>query len=985
MVMLGSECSPCCAPCACPVGQKLPDAVTVTFSGLTKSAVKVAELLSVSLNSCFGDGAVIGIDAPGGPPDDPGGPIAAVSLEAGGSGYAVLGRTAPTSLSLSGSGGGAEFQVTFATSTDECDRPLWSISSVNVKSGGGGYQNDEQLAVLLGDNEFEASAAEIRIETQPEPPSLTASADSQAEPATFSVTTQQISVDPPRWGVDTVAVVDNAAGFFEGQAVTITAGEGDTVVSPAVAYIWLKHIEPQVEPDYFGGGSGATFSASLEKFTDGGRDYWRVASATVTSPGSGYTSGQNVFFWNNSGFGSTVSASAWAITADSQTGAIVSISRLSAGKFYGLDGTIDKVIVDSPGSYYGRSTVVQSAAVVSGGAYYKEDTSLPAIVSQVSAVIVQPPGGNGAGAQISVEVDGTVGSQTFGQISKVTLEEAGDGYLDWSYNISDCSAVESLNGNSFVIPRYTTTLENLLGVTITSCFGSGALGSVQAPGGGQDSEGFPIESASVLLGGSGYAVKARAEPTGLTLAKQFADDGGVGASLTINLSSEQHDSCGLPYWGIASVSVNDGGYGYSQGQQLKVQVGAGEVASQAATMTLGVIEPNGEIESVNVGLQGRYYKESNSLPGVPSSVNVSVTQSPPSQGAGAIISAVIDTNPSSQTFGQITGLTVDNGGAGYLGWSWDDPAGCRYERCVSPYGNIIVEYRGSNLPPEVLIRPSDQYAPWCDISFYGSSGDAPFACDPMNFTATEVLGGAAVVTGGDAAEVTSCTELFNAESFTIEIEATDAEINRVVLPRERPIAFPQDEPYCYEQGAWWGTKIDSSDARGVFTLSLAGVTHTSTDTFKVYTYEFPDDGCEMVIGEGRRFISLGLSKNTGIYALTVNAVKVLHSIRYNTTSPGDYADCEDGFSCSYFSAPDAPALGYSDYWKTRENSAHIFSPPACGCNPESLNGATSTIVGLSARSSAYPLPCGSADPCFFDITSGGDGGASLTIKRLEIG
>ena len=37
MMMLGSQCSPCCDPCNCPSGQSLPEVVTVTFSGLTSN------------------------------------------------------------------------------------------------------------------------------------------------------------------------------------------------------------------------------------------------------------------------------------------------------------------------------------------------------------------------------------------------------------------------------------------------------------------------------------------------------------------------------------------------------------------------------------------------------------------------------------------------------------------------------------------------------------------------------------------------------------------------------------------------------------------------------------------------------------------------------------------------------------------------------------------------------------------------------------
>lgn len=914
MVLL--PCGRCCTTCSCPAGEKLPASVSVSFSGLTKSAVKLdGPLLSVEFQSCFGEGASASVSGTGGLPNE-GGPVTGVTLESGGSGYAVLGRAAPASLSLSGSGGGAEFQVTLVPSTDECDRPLWSISSVKVKSGGAGYQNDEQLTVSPGDGEFQVSPAEIRIETQPQPPSLTASADSQAEPATFSVTTQQISSDPQRWGVGNIAVVDNAAGFFEGQALTITAGEGDTVVSHAVAYIWVKHIQPQVEADYFGSGSGATFSASLEKFTEGGRDYWRVSSAVVTSPGSGYTTGQNIFFWNSSGFGNTVSTSAWAITADQQTGAVTSIAKLSAGKFYGVDGTIDKVIVESQGSYYGRSTVVESAAVVSGGAYYKEDASLPPIVADVTATITQLPPSDGSGAVLSVVVNDTVGDPLFGQVTSLTLEESGNGYLIWSWNIYDCN-VAALNGKTFVIRRSTPTqrLNRLVSFSVASCLGSGAGGAAVAEGGAPDSGGFPITRLTLTNGGSGYARLGRVEPQGITLTPQPPP--GVnpvpqygGAAFAVSLS-QKHGDCGLPYWEISDISVTQPGSGYTNGQPIQITAGNGNTQQSQATATIQAVD--GEVQGVTVVSKGRFYRESVAAQPYVIEPQVVFQQSPPSNGIGAEAAAIVDANTTSPTFGQIIAVSLLNGGGGYMGWSWIET--CLFQECIAN-NYVTVEYKGASTPPTVSITPRiDPYVSdlgACDIFFEASNEAAPFRCDPLGFIATELLGGTATVSRYTDGNEITCQRFMEADSITVTLDASDYEV--IVQGQLTPAAASIMQGCPSTVNGKYFARL--SGASGTFSLSPVW----GTQTARYFEYE---------IG-----YLCGFRHAIGCY-VTDNRITVSVTI---------------GEQYEIITAGPTYSKGVCDPWPADPCRFHAWSLPSCSMSVGTWCGCdTSVIVGDAGR------------------------------------
>jgi len=72
------------------------------------------------------------------------------------------------------------------------------------------------------------------------------------------------------------------------------------------------------------------------------------------------------------------------------------------------------------------------------------------------------------------------------------------------------------------------------------------------------------------------------------------------------------------------------------------------------------------IEEVTVCTGGKYYREDAAEPAIVSPVTVTVTVFAPCQGAGAEIEATVDDDPNSGTFGQITALTIDDGGAGYF-------------------------------------------------------------------------------------------------------------------------------------------------------------------------------------------------------------------------------------------------------------------------------------------------------------------------------
>lgn len=102
-----------------------------------------------------------------------------------------------------------------------------------------------------------------------------------------------------------------------------------------------------------------------------------------------------------------------------------------------------------------------------------------------------------------------------------------------------------------------TRSQDLLRVGFFSCFGSGATARILDPGGDPDSAGGPIASVSLTSGGSGYAKFARVEPE---LSVSSAGNNDAEFSFSFDRTD---DSCGIPTWGVAGVTVTKAGTGYT--------------------------------------------------------------------------------------------------------------------------------------------------------------------------------------------------------------------------------------------------------------------------------------------------------------------------------------------------------------------------------------------------------------------------------------
>lgn len=282
-LMLGSTCSPWCDCDQCAVG-KLPETVTVTFSNIPERIYWA----DVDFSACHGSGAIARVS------ETTDGQVSAVEVLDGGSGYAKLGRVAP-SLTITGSGTGATFTPTLQAVTDACGVPSWMVASVAV-SGGAGYANDEKLTIKVADGDTVTTQAIIKLQSPRSQPTLTASATGGTG-ATFTVTTTSNGGSPQTWGVSGVSVSGTTSGYADGASISFGYGAGVTEQTKAVATIRTARTVPTITARVFGGrGAALAVTLSQSPTTPSDTALWHVDGVSVTNGGTGYTHGDPVTF-----------------------------------------------------------------------------------------------------------------------------------------------------------------------------------------------------------------------------------------------------------------------------------------------------------------------------------------------------------------------------------------------------------------------------------------------------------------------------------------------------------------------------------------------------------------------------------------------------------------------------------------------------------------------------------------------------------------
>lgn len=302
---------------------------------------------------------------------------------------------------------------------------------------------------------------------------------------------------------------------------------------------------------------------------------------------------------------------------------------------------VTKVNVIEPGAGYFLSPVTFKA--VAPGI---ESDAATATVSELTpeeplVISLSASGGSGASFSVSVAQSGT--SPGRWEISGVAVTSGGSGYFDGT-SLTVNSGPPLVEEVAAVLVLRTAREAPALDAFPFSG-GTGADFSISVVQSGSDPAIFSADSISVTSPGSGYV-------NGDTF--QIFSVGGVTESS--GFATATTDGSG----GLVSLSITDGGAFYlDTGEAESVEVQSG-----------GSYYNGDGIVAVAVSYGGRYYLENRDLPALVAEVAVT----PCGGGWGASITATVDDDVDSDTFGQVTKLNIDSGGDGYLSWTWD--AGC---------------------------------------------------------------------------------------------------------------------------------------------------------------------------------------------------------------------------------------------------------------------------------------------------------------------
>lgn len=703
--MLGAPCSRCCGCNLCTGGKKLPQTLTVTFDNLPDSD-KGPYLCFLKVSSCFGSGASVVVEAPGGMPGVDSGPISKVSITNGGSGYALLGRVKPT-VTASGSGNeriaptitataptgeGAILGVTLAHSGD-----YWLVDRVNVKSGGSGYANGSAVEFSISKEDKYDFAAFATIQTSRTTPSLTAKSDGTAK---FSLTYEQVTWSPDTWGISSVSVTDPGTGSVDGRALNISLGEGDVDKTPAVAVLRTVRQVPSIGLSVNSQlGTNAILAPTLSSTQDAyGFAAWGVSGISVIDGGSGYFQDDKlsvVLGDESKAEGDDFDA---VVTSVDENGAILEAAIASGGMFFHDSGVADSVQVLHGGNYYKHTGVIESVTVSSGGLYWRpSETKLNVTLENkkdncgvdywsVSALTVASDGGghkDGEAVTFSVAPPGTVGYPATAGISTSRAEPT------LTMSCSGTATFEITYDKSTETP-YTWSLSD---VTVAS----GGIGGVD----GEQAVFSLGDGDTQIAPAAAIVYTTRTKPTVIIRVSSMSGDGAYfRASLNKTTDGYSRD-----VWEISSIEILSGGSGYAENEWLYVEtdtvseVGYLEAyvsgVSQSGRITdiaitngglyyadTGVVEgvdlfangkyykSDGQIKDISLTYGGNYWQDDASATPYVATPTVEILQVAPSDGSGAVLTPVVNSKVGDADFGKITGMTITNPGDGYLAWEW---------------------------------------------------------------------------------------------------------------------------------------------------------------------------------------------------------------------------------------------------------------------------------------------------------------------------
>ena len=448
---------PCSACCGC---GRCVNTLTVTFDGITDQQPPGPDLCLLACSDPFtaaqGWAAAGVVKAPGGDPATDAGPITAVSLTDGGSGYAMLGRVAPTLTATSPRGNGATFSVQAASANDAEGIPSWAVTGVTWTGTTSGYVEGDHLEFAVADGDTPERQAVAVVRTYHTAPTVTASAASGTG-ATFTVAlTASGAAGRQSWAVTGVTLTAGGTGHPESGTLTFTAGTGDTAQASAVASYRCGRVAPTLQSMIVSdGGAGGALSETLSSAVGfDGRTFWYVDSVAITSSGTGYAYGDYIYW--SAGNGVSQGTAYGYVSSVDAAGRITGVSLIDPGQYYKSNGIISTVTLLSGGTYYRDTGELAAITIADGGSYWRDDPTADPYVRTVTVDVVQSFPSNGDGATFAATVDDDTASPTFGQIVAVAITAGGDGYLAWEWAGTMRCCGDFFNGMTVVVKQGTS-------------------------------------------------------------------------------------------------------------------------------------------------------------------------------------------------------------------------------------------------------------------------------------------------------------------------------------------------------------------------------------------------------------------------------------------------------------------------------------------------------------------------------------------------
>lgn len=287
-----------------------------------------------------------------------------------------LDRGPPTLTAEALGGEGAELKVNVSNVIGKVPAE-WSISEIEIVSGGSGYTDGDEIFISLGEGDYEIVPAYPRVVTEVVPPDVEIVVSSPTGiGAEFGKPTfEKIPFKDGRFRLSgnnlDYAITSGGAGYELGDTVALTVINGATVAA----------------------------ADAVVDFID--ENTGEITGILINNPGE--------YYWDK--------------------GSIVGVEFLPT-----LYGT--PAVTVYGGRYY--KDAAASVSVQAPGSYYTQDKSLPAVVSDIDVEIIQKAKFVGSGAEIKAYVDSDPLSGTFGQITDLKIEQGGKGYLSYEYTQSPC-------------------------------------------------------------------------------------------------------------------------------------------------------------------------------------------------------------------------------------------------------------------------------------------------------------------------------------------------------------------------------------------------------------------------------------------------------------------------------------------------------------------------------------------------------------------